>query len=45
MQFNEYKFVDYEAENSTGMSLQRDSISHLYITKWTCFKYKLQNLL
>jgi len=33
MQFNEYKFVDYEAENSTGMSLQRNSISHLYFTK------------
>jgi len=35
MQFNEYKFVDYKAENGTGMSLQRNSTSHPYITKWT----------
>lgn len=35
MQFNEYKFVDYEAENSIGMSLQINTISHLCFTKWT----------
>jgi len=36
MQFNEYKFVDYEAENSIGMSLQKkNTISHLCFTKWT----------
>lgn len=35
MQFNEYKFVDYKAENSTGKSLQRNNTAHLYITKWT----------
>jgi len=33
MQFNEYKFIDYEAENKTDMSMQRNSIPHLYFTK------------